>query len=206
MPSLIEQLQAEALDPEVRVSDLVRKAKLVASKLGLDEFEKWADAELRGYTDLAAVPEYRDVHGTPVWFDHYRGWRAMNFSGDGVRWAKKFSENKAIQPIGELDSLMGQSSGSGGEAGSFHIPFGAELTAAICPERFGGVALRGTARGVHTGTGPGSRPRARRRCGDGVPRGRAGSGGQGSRKGVAGAEAHPRARGEGDEQGARDRD
>jgi hypothetical protein len=74
MSSPVQQLQADAINPQVRVVDLVRKAKLVASKLGLDELEQWADAELQGYHDGESVPSCRRVQGAPSWLSPFRGW------------------------------------------------------------------------------------------------------------------------------------
>jgi hypothetical protein len=72
-PSVVEQLQAAAIDPRIKVSDLVRRAKLVASKLGLGDFERWADAELQGYPAGAVIPAYRQARGTPIWLHPTRG-------------------------------------------------------------------------------------------------------------------------------------
>jgi hypothetical protein len=49
MASLIEELQHDALNSNVRVGDLLRKAKIIAVKLDLPEFEKWVENELNGY-------------------------------------------------------------------------------------------------------------------------------------------------------------
>ena len=132
-PSVVEQLQAAAIDPQVRVSDLVRKAKLVASKLRLGDFERWTDAELQGYPDGSALPAYRQIRGTPVWWNPYRGWLAVNFSGDGVRWADKMSRTDTSQPIGELETLAAEYRQA---AESWrYVPFNAELTEAICQSK-----------------------------------------------------------------------
>jgi hypothetical protein len=49
--SLIEQLQFGAVDGSAPITDLLRKAKLAAVKLGADEFAAWIDLEMNGYTD-----------------------------------------------------------------------------------------------------------------------------------------------------------
>ena len=49
MASLVMQLQQAALDPSVRVSDLLRLALTTASKLGLSDIEQWLRNELDGY-------------------------------------------------------------------------------------------------------------------------------------------------------------
>jgi hypothetical protein len=42
MTSLVLELQHEAMDPEVRVDALLRKAVVVATTLGIDDFRVWA--------------------------------------------------------------------------------------------------------------------------------------------------------------------
>jgi hypothetical protein len=130
MPSLVEQLQASALNPNTRVSDLLRMAKLVASKLALDELEKWVDAELKGYgLDDQSIPAYRSVRGHPMRLNPYHGWLPINFSGPGVRVAEKLSERKACQSIGELEDLVTRKGNR--EAGEFHMPYGPAISARI---------------------------------------------------------------------------
>ncbi len=49
MSSVIVELQREALDRNVHVSDLLRKALVVARNLALTEFQRWIELELNGY-------------------------------------------------------------------------------------------------------------------------------------------------------------
>lgn len=46
MSSVIVELQREALDRNVHVSDLLRKALVVARNLALTEFQRWIELEL----------------------------------------------------------------------------------------------------------------------------------------------------------------
>jgi hypothetical protein len=46
MSSVIVELQCEALDRNVHVSDLLRKALVVARNLALTEFQRWIELEL----------------------------------------------------------------------------------------------------------------------------------------------------------------
>jgi hypothetical protein len=63
MVGLTEQLQADALNPNYPVSDLLRKVKVVAVKLGLPGVEDWVSSELNGYA--GPVPAYRQLMGVP---------------------------------------------------------------------------------------------------------------------------------------------
>ena len=57
--SLVVQLQGEAVNSGVPISDILRKAKILASLLKNNEFKGWIDAELGGYGTADSRPEYR---------------------------------------------------------------------------------------------------------------------------------------------------
>ncbi|MFQ6537677.1 MULTISPECIES: hypothetical protein [Aphanothece] len=59
--SIVLQLQILATDKVNDISDLLRKALLVARKLGLVEFRQWIERELNGYDSHVDVPDYRRV-------------------------------------------------------------------------------------------------------------------------------------------------
>ena len=61
MASIILELQEKCTDSTNDIVDLLRKAKLVAVKLGLDDFNSWIDCELNGYENPEYVPEYRHI-------------------------------------------------------------------------------------------------------------------------------------------------
>src|ERR1700682_2261360 len=71
MKSLVQELQQAALDEKSSVGSLLRKALVVAAKLGVSDFELWARNELEGYNP-GEVPEYRRVRGSPVVWNSYR--------------------------------------------------------------------------------------------------------------------------------------
>ena len=62
MSSLVLELQAGALNSSVSVLDLLRKALVVAKKLGVEDFQKWIELELDGYKQIP-IPEYRLIRG-----------------------------------------------------------------------------------------------------------------------------------------------
>lgn len=63
MTSIVLQLQEMASSSESSESDLLRKARMVATKLKLDEFNSWLEHELHGYPQDADVPDYRIFFG-----------------------------------------------------------------------------------------------------------------------------------------------
>lgn len=65
MSSLVQEIQRDALDPKVGVSDLLRKALVVSTKLKIGEDTAWIKAELSGYSGEATLPDYRELRGLP---------------------------------------------------------------------------------------------------------------------------------------------
>jgi hypothetical protein len=83
MPTIVEQIQRDALDPSVSVSTLLRRVKLAAAKLGLGQVENWVEQELNGYS--STLPEYRIMRGSPMAFNPYTGWQPLMGSSDEAR-------------------------------------------------------------------------------------------------------------------------
>lgn len=111
MSLLVLELQQDALNPDIRVADLLRKSLLVARELGLKEFEAWINSEMNGYKDQDEIPDYRELHGIPVAYSHYHGWYRLmtfNLSADMV---DKMTMFRFHQPISYFESsLEGDSS------------------------------------------------------------------------------------------------
>ncbi len=107
MSSIVLELQQNALDPSVRVSDLLRKSLVTAKKLGIDEFESWIEKELNGYSTENDAPSYRVLRGQVVAWDIYRGWQPVFFENfdDAILLSKCI----ALQPIGVIESALQQS-------------------------------------------------------------------------------------------------
>ncbi len=72
MPTMIEQLQIDASGDSVLLVVLLRRMKVIAVKLKLDNVEQWVEDELQGYK--GPVPPYRYVEGTPMALNPVRGW------------------------------------------------------------------------------------------------------------------------------------
>lgn len=120
MPSLVEQLQSAALDRNVPEEDLVRLAKVVATKLELDQFLSWIDHEMKGYGPDDDVPEYRLLSGVVQAESPYHGWQTVIFEqNEGAqKLHRELTNHKARLPIGEISDLLSR----GGRA--FGIPYG----------------------------------------------------------------------------------
>lgn len=57
--SLLREIQNAAVDQNTDVATLLRKCKILAVRLGNEEFKKWVDNELNGYDNADELPEYR---------------------------------------------------------------------------------------------------------------------------------------------------
>lgn len=113
MPSLVLELQQEAMNPQVKVSDLLRRALVVATKLNLEEFRAWIEKELKGYKDNK-VPSYRSVRGEVKVQNPYHGLQPVIF--EDSQHAKSLSESNIGTSIGELEDLL-----KGDEKGILHV-------------------------------------------------------------------------------------
>lgn len=109
-PSLVLELQHEAMNSNVRVADLLRKSVVVAAKLGIAEFGAWAERELAGYSRTDQVPAYRRVRGELRAHNPYRGWIPVIVDHKDVR--EMLESREAGQPIGELEDLYHSTSKS----------------------------------------------------------------------------------------------
>lgn len=117
MSGLVLELQSDALNKDVRCSDLLRKALVVSLKLGVEAIEGWLRHELNGYPLYDdEVPDYREIHGLIKAWNPYHGWQPLNF-GDPKQ-AERLSKRKIMQPIGELDALLENKGG-----GELQVPF-----------------------------------------------------------------------------------
>lgn len=125
MTSVVRQLQQEALNPKVALPDLLRKALVVGRKLGMQDFQAWAENELNGYKDGRLVPDYRRIHGTVQSCNIVHGWQSIMFSDRESEdyWSLWLCQ----QSISEISALADQKSG-----GSFlEVSYSAEGAQAL---------------------------------------------------------------------------
>jgi hypothetical protein len=60
--SLLREIQEDAIDSGVSIEDLLRKCMLLAARLGNEEFKKWINQELNGYSTKEELPKYRIIN------------------------------------------------------------------------------------------------------------------------------------------------
>ena len=56
---LLDEIRSDLVNASTDLSNTLRKAKILASAIGVPEFRQWVDFELGGYTDRDKVPSYR---------------------------------------------------------------------------------------------------------------------------------------------------
>jgi hypothetical protein len=101
--SIITELQSLAISSDSDVLSLLRKAYLVARKLGLEDFQEWTHKELNGYEDKKDIPEYRRIRGSlKAWNPNY-GWVPVVVMEDELE--KSISIVVVSNPIPSLVAL-----------------------------------------------------------------------------------------------------
>lgn len=119
MESIILELQKDALDKNIKASELLRKALVVARKLKLSEFQNWIENELNGYE--SDVPDYRTSSGQIKGWNPYHGWVPVLFKDPEM--GERLSKRPNGQTIAELEDLIDKSDSDS----AFHMPFSQKI-------------------------------------------------------------------------------
>jgi len=122
MDSLVLELQRDALDRGIHITDLLRKALLVSRKLKIKDIEAWINNELNGYTENS-IPDYRIVYGELKAFNPYRGWLPVMVD---KQWDKAIRQQNIFLSVSQIESLADKS-----EGGNFVIKFQAAQASVI---------------------------------------------------------------------------
>ena len=80
MSFAVVDLRNDAINPNIRVSEILRKAFVIAKKLGWQEFEDWTTKELNGYKAGDNIPDYRVMRCELKSWDPYKGWQPIRIS------------------------------------------------------------------------------------------------------------------------------
>ena len=121
MSSLVLELQQGALDSSVSVTDLLRKALVVARKLDIQDIQEWLNHELNGYPEVSEVPAYRMLQGSLKAWNPYHGWQPLGVADAKI--AELLSRRGTFQSIPQLESMKpGEKSGD-----SFTMEFHTDL-------------------------------------------------------------------------------
>lgn len=69
---LLQQIQNDAVDTQTDLAALLRRCRILAQRLKLDEFKDWVVSELDGYPSANSLPPYRTIR-TPLVLGHFSG-------------------------------------------------------------------------------------------------------------------------------------
>jgi hypothetical protein len=70
--SLLREIQDAATNETISLAVVLRKCKILATRLKHEPFKKWVEQELNGYDSREDLPEYRIIHGVGS-FGHFAG-------------------------------------------------------------------------------------------------------------------------------------
>ena len=104
MGSLVVELKIDALNPEISVLFLLRKALVVARKLNIQEFQQWVEKELNGYPEISELPQYRFVFGDLKTRHPYQGWIPVRLPSQQIH--EFISKRPVHQSISEIETLV----------------------------------------------------------------------------------------------------
>jgi hypothetical protein len=125
--TLLREIQSGATDPGVDISNLLRRAKILAARLSNPDFQAWVDQELNGFAERAELPLYRILPAIAYASinDGYRQWNTApvmtSFLPDKLKdWGERVYLK---QPIAALASLVGGKKLDG----ELHLPWPQEM-------------------------------------------------------------------------------
>jgi hypothetical protein len=112
--SLLQEIQSGAIDENVEIVVVLRKCKVLAAKLGNEEFKSWVDYELNGYPSIKEVPDYRIIRGVKSYGSFVGiGWSQMKnipipASGIPDEYQDAITILHLTEPISYFSSLVNQ--------------------------------------------------------------------------------------------------
>lgn len=112
--SLLREIQDDAVNSNVKVSDLLRKCKILGYRLGNEDFKKWVEMELNGYSSNQELPKYRMLEVQSKGdFIGVSGRRLINADIPTIFFPKKHHEDMKnsllMNPIAEIEALINES-------------------------------------------------------------------------------------------------
>lgn len=126
---IVLNLQADAIDEDVPVVQLLRTAKIIATKLGLDDALVWINLELDGYNDVDSdgLPKYRQLEGSPKCLHRNGGWQPLQ--SDDPKILKMLSAAPLGCELGALEKTL-----KSNEEGNLVFPYAPENKAFLVSE------------------------------------------------------------------------
>lgn len=95
---IVIQLQEDAINGNVDIEELLRKAYLVAHKLDIKDFKEWIKNEQNGYKS-GKVPDHRIIGGKIRACNPVYGWIPVVFEDDSSKYFETFNVVSSIANI-----------------------------------------------------------------------------------------------------------
>jgi len=119
----IQLLKNDIVKSGIKLSDLLRKTKIIAQEIDDKKFLKWIEKELNGYNENDKIPDYRIVKGEPMGWNPYNGW--IPFIHENPKTQELLSKRVISQSIGELENLVENKE----KSNSLQMPYPVEIQA-----------------------------------------------------------------------------
>lgn len=122
MSKIVIELQKDIIENKMDIVSILRKGKLIAAKLNLNDFSRWLDLELNGYSNYSDIPEYRMVIGEIKAKSPYYGLIPVMMSNSI---SEQLNKRKLFNSISELLSLSEKQ-------GSIIVSLPGDISKALC--------------------------------------------------------------------------
>ena len=103
MSSIVLELQKDAINNAIPITDLLRKALIVARKLKQSSFTQWIENESNGYYNNSDIPKYRIIYGEVKIHNIVHGWIPVKID---PKFQDTFSKTECPKPISEIEYLL----------------------------------------------------------------------------------------------------
>jgi hypothetical protein len=127
--SLLREIQSAAIDSNVPLTTLLRKCKVLAARLGNEEFKTWIDYELNGYESKDNLPEYRVLNVNSK--GHFSGPFQSGLRNADIPMTcmpeelrESLSHTYLMQPVAALEDIINR-----GDGGVLHEPWNPDIVA-----------------------------------------------------------------------------
>ncbi|MDD5052104.1 MAG: hypothetical protein PHO27_05150 [Sulfuricurvum sp.] len=101
--SAVLNLQKNIITGNKSITELLREALFIATKLNLEDFKSWLNNELKGYDDTTYVSDYRKLHTSLKFRNPYHGWQPALINNAEI--AEIVNNMNVQQPISEIEYL-----------------------------------------------------------------------------------------------------
>jgi len=129
--SLLREIQNAAIDSNTNLASLLRKCKVLAARLGSDEFKVWVDNELSGYKSVDDLPVYRILYVNSK--GHFSGAFGSGLNNADIplscipeKFRESMSRSKMTESVASMEALVSKC-----EGGTAQEPWNPDFVALI---------------------------------------------------------------------------